>query len=303
MGAPEKGHPARTGAAPAPALLLGAAASCERRAVLPPLALALLALVCLAALGGAAPGLQPLAQHQLAAAAAPALAEGRLLPPVTLLRLVPTTLAEAGACRALALAEAAAAAAAPPQQQAHATALAFVSASSVREELAGSLAGTPALVLAAEGCTDAPEPARAPRDSQDTCRMVAGLCSALAHAPHFEYVAVLRPGEVGEVSAAAFAANASRPLPRAGLLWGRMVQHAGVPSWLFSAAWPRVEWPTLAHPYFAVSRDVAEALCAMRSSGLPLRLFGPRNFFAAVALRTLEGLVFIDSASGEAVEP
>ena len=131
--------------------------------------------------------------------------------------------------------------------------------------------------------------------------MMAGLCSALAHA-RFEYVAVLRPEELGEVSAAAFAANTSRPLPRAGLFWGRMVQHAGVPSWLFAAAWPRVEWPTLAHPYFVVSRDVAEALCAMRSSGLPLKLFGPRHFFAAVALRTLEGLVLVDSASGETIE-
>ena len=293
MGALAKSRPTKV--APVPARQFCGAA-CEHCAVLPRLALAVTALVCLAALGGA-PGLQPLALQQLSltAAAATVPAPEMQLPPVTLLRLVPTTLAEAGACRALAEAEAAA------PRGGSSAALAFVAASSVHSELAGSLAGTPALVLAAEGCTDAPEPARAPRDSQDTCRMMAGLCSALAHA-RFEYVAVLRPGELGEVSAAAFAANASRPLPRAGLFWGRMVQHAGVPSWLFSAAWPRVEWPTLAHPYFVVSRDVAEALCAMRSSGLPLKLFGPRHFFVAVALRTLEGLVLIDSASGDIIE-
>ena len=103
------------------------------------------------------------------------------------------------------------------------------------------------------------------------------------------------------MDAGAFAVNASPPLPRAGLYWGPMRGGNGVPGAL-RPAWPRMFWPLMAAPYFALSRDVAFALCAMRESSLPLRESGPPSYWVGVALRTLEGLAYVDSASGREVE-
>ena len=212
-------------------------------------------------------------------------------PAMRLLRLIPATLADAGTS--------ATAAARSSGDPAGGGALTFAVAAGVRDEFSARLAGAPALVLPVD-CPDAAEAYPALRDSPATCRVIAGVCAALA-AADFEFLAVAEPADAWLVDAGAFAGNASPPLPRGGLYRGPMHRHSGVPSAL-QAVWPRVYWPLMAAPYFVLSRDVAAALCAMHESGLPLKLFGPPSYWASVALRTMEGLTYVDSGSGKEVE-
>jgi hypothetical protein len=220
--------------------------------------------------------------------APPAVTSAAAIPAARLLLyLVPATLADAGAC---AEAVRAAAAAAPG-----AGAPVFAVSAGVRDAFVARLAGAPALVLPVD-CPDAEG------DAAATCRALAGACAALAGAGAAQFFLVAeRAADAWRVGAGAFAANASLPLPTEGLYWGPMRGTNGVPQSL-KPAWPRMFWPLMASPYFALSRDVAAALCAMRESDLPLRSMGPPSYWAGVALRTLEGLTYVDSASGREVE-
>ena len=242
-------------------------------------ALTLAVLALLAPLAGA--GLRRIpAIHSVAAGAFPSAARPSLL------RLIVASPADADACAAIV-----ARAAAEPSAGGGG-ALAFAVAADARDAFAARLAG--ALVLPAAGCPSSA--VGAVGDAAATCRVLAGVCGALA-AANFEFVAVVEPADAWRVDAGAVAASAAR----SGLYWGPMASSHGVPQ-SYQVVWPRVLWPTMAAPFFVLGRDVAAALCAMRESGLPLKLFGPPPYWVGVALRTLEGLVYVDSVSGREVE-
>jgi hypothetical protein len=217
--------------------------------------------------------------HSVAAGGVPNAARSALL------RLVVASPADADACAAIA-----ARAAAEPTAGGGG-ALAFAVAADARDAFEARLAG--ALVLPAVGCPSSA--VSAVGDAVATCHVLAGVCGALA-AAEFEFMAVVEPADAWRVDAGAVASAA-----RSGLYWGPMASGNGVPQ-SYQAVWPRVLWPTMAAPFFVLGRDVAAALCAMRESGLPLKLFGPPPYWVGVALRTLEGLVYVDSVSGREVE-
>ena len=201
----------------------------------------------------------------------------------SLLRLIPITSSDVSACGDYV----------KSTYQSHGgrVALAFVGASEAALQISPLLAGTDAYALPVD-CADIPENLveTVTRNSSDTCRVLAGMCVALKTL-RFSYVAVHRLSDTFNQSHFLF----DTVLPLTGLYWGRMHQHSGVPASLYRI-WPRVEWPTLATPYFVISRDVAEGLCTMHSSGLPLRLFEPREYFVAIALKSLEGVVYVDES-------